>query len=472
MSNIILWNGNSIDNFPFRTIGLYQIAHSVRKSGYSARVVEFSQTLGTRRLVEITKKLIKDDTVAIGVSTSWWNNSTDFTKGSQTIPYSEPEWVVNARTQLEKEFPHLEWIIGGPAVERSNLQLKWILFKGYAEDTIVSWLDKKFKKFKLRTLFNISDLDHRFQEEDFISPQETLPIELGRGCKFKCKFCNYPLIGKIPGTYLRNMECIKSEILYNYEKFGTTKYYFLDDTVNEDEEKIKNLADIVQSLPFELSWVGYNRADLIYAKPDTARVLLDSGIKAAFFGIESFNKEASKMIGKGWCGIRGKEWLPVLKEKLWDNKVSFFLSFIAGLEPETPEQLHSTVDWCLENKMDDWKFQPLFLYKQTNSSQEWLSEFDKNYNEYGYKIPIDSAPRYWVSDHWNFSKAAKIVEELHARSLNHRRFAGWAMFNASNLNYDLKFLKDKNYGSLNSEEVTQRIISLVDNYYLKIMNSP
>jgi radical SAM superfamily enzyme YgiQ (UPF0313 family) len=42
---------------------------------------------------------------------------------------------------------------------------------------------------------------------------ETLPIELARGCIFKCKFCSYPLLGKKKGTYLRDFSQVKDEMI-------------------------------------------------------------------------------------------------------------------------------------------------------------------------------------------------------------------------------------------------------------------
>ena len=35
----------------------------------------------------------------------------------------------------------------------------------------------------------------KYTSFDFIQPQETLNLEVARGCKFKCAYCSYPLIG-------------------------------------------------------------------------------------------------------------------------------------------------------------------------------------------------------------------------------------------------------------------------------------
>jgi hypothetical protein len=75
------------------------------------------------------------------------------------------------------------------------------------------------------------------------------------------------------------------------------------------------MAEMAQRLPFKLEWIGYNRLDLIGSKPHTIQLLKDSGLKSSFFGIESFHSQASKIVGKGWNGVRGKEFLIELKER-------------------------------------------------------------------------------------------------------------------------------------------------------------
>ena len=60
--------------------------------------------------------------------------------------------------------------------------------------------------------FSIETLGHKFIEQDCILPNETLPLEVSRGCIFKCSFCAFPLNGKTKLDYLRSPEYIKNEL--------------------------------------------------------------------------------------------------------------------------------------------------------------------------------------------------------------------------------------------------------------------
>ena len=139
--------------------------------------------------------------------------------------------------------------------------------------------------------FDITTSDHRFDDADCILPNEVLPIELGRGCMFKCKFCSTPNKGKRKSTYQRNYQNILDEIQWNKEQFGVTRYNFLDDTVNEDPIKLLNLSKIKEHLGFGIIWNGYIRADLIWSNQKTAEYLIDSGMRTCYMGIETFNKD-------------------------------------------------------------------------------------------------------------------------------------------------------------------------------------
>ena len=473
MPTVIIWNGISRVTGPIRTIGAYQIAHWIRKHGYSARVIDFCPKLGAEKVAEITEKWITDETVAIGVSSAWWSQAFSLSEGIKKVnpSWKEPDWLLESRTIIENKFPKLKWIAGGSAVERGFHSLNWIKFQGHAEEELIKWLDHEHNKFKLRSLFEIKTLDHRFTKEDFILPQEALPIELGRGCKFKCRFCNYPLIGKKPGTYLRDINCLKDEILYNYENWGTTKYFFLDDTVNEDDEKIKSLAEMVQSLPFELSWVGYNRADLIYAKPHTAQWLLDSGLKSAFFGIETFNKDAAKMVGKGWSGVHGKDWLPKLQSDIWKNKASIFCSFIVGLEPETEKDLWDTFNWCKTSGIADWTWSNLFIHSTKLSNiNKWTSEFDREHAKYGYEFLDSERPLHWISKTWTTETSHKLTEQLLIASRGYKKIGGWQLLEVANLGYDIKTLMNQSYRLINTNEFNNKETEFLNNYYQKLLS--
>jgi radical SAM superfamily enzyme YgiQ (UPF0313 family) len=409
MANLILWNGcekcdhdKSASNI--RSLSCYQLAAWVRHHGYTAVVIDFCHAMKTEDLVNITRKHIGKDTLAIGVASTFWQSSVLRNKVLR-----EPDWVVNARNSIKDNIP---WLLGGTRPASVELKFNWIKFDGLAEDSLLKWMDENSSKLTRRNLFDITTWNHKFDATDFIQPYEALPMELGRGCQFKCTFCSYPLIGKKKGTYMRDFNTIKEELIYNYNEFGTTKYYFLDDTVNESEERIYALADLAQHLPFKLEWVGYNRLDLIWSRPGTVQALKDSGLRSTFLGIESFHPTASRVVGKGWNGKHGKEYLLELKEK-WNGDITWVLGFIVGLPGENSESVEETQRWCLDNDMYRWEFAELNISKHPGKA--WKSEFDLNYEKYGYTFESHTAHK-WKSDLWTYTDAATMTAKLNKES--------------------------------------------------------
>ena len=52
-----------------------------------------------------------------------------------------------------------------------------------------------------------------YEDNDLIFPGEILPIELARGCIFKCSFCSYNLIGKKVWECNRAPELVASDLI-------------------------------------------------------------------------------------------------------------------------------------------------------------------------------------------------------------------------------------------------------------------
>lgn len=460
MADLIIWTTFHFKIGPTRTIGAYQIASWLRNYGYSVKVIDFCHAMTTDQLVQITEKHISKNTLAIGVSSTFWNSANDSVERICIDGYIEPDWVINARTILDKKY-NIKWLLGGDKAERNPLRFKWIKFLGNAEDTLLKWMNENSNNKVKAKPFDVRFINNIFVDEDYIQPDETLPIELGRGCMFKCKFCSYPLMGKKPGTYLRDSNLIREEFIRNYNEFGTTNYFFLDDTVNENDIKIKNLADISQSLPFKLNWTGYNRLDMIATKPESAQWLKDSGLKSAYFGIESFNPDASTLIGKGWNGRHGKNFLLHLKE-LWKSDISWTLSLIVGLIGESKEQLYETAQWCIENDMYHWMFFPLYIDRSPD--KVWKSEFDMNHTKYGYHFIENDKSYIWNSEMWNSISAYKVTNELNEAGKKYQKIASWTLLGLSSLGYSIDELMKTKIIDLPLSDIKNKTNLFIQNY--------
>lgn len=116
MANIILWNSTDFPRYntlgcPARSLGAYQLASWLRHNGYTVKVIDFCSLMSTDNLVNITEKYINEDTLTIGVSTTFWRSEGWNPIGDYV--YVEPKWVISARKIIENKFPDIKWTMGG-----------------------------------------------------------------------------------------------------------------------------------------------------------------------------------------------------------------------------------------------------------------------------------------------------------------------------------------------------------------------
>lgn len=428
MRHIIFLNGiwpnkssTAGSNFT-RAISCYQLKHWLSHFGFKSQVIDFCQLLTADEIFSLLEQFVSSDTLAIGVSTTFW--PTD-----KVVPSN----LLEIFSRAKEKWPHLK-IISGGARKTWNPEIFDKHFIGESENQLVEWCQGLVNKSSLlNKKFNIVSLEHRFDDTDAILEEEALPIELGRGCIFKCKFCSHHNLGKSKFTYQRDFDLILDELRYNYENFSTTKYMFLDDTVNEDLDKIRNLANARDALGFNLEWTGYLRADLVWSKTESAELLAKSGLRSCFFGIETFHPAAGKSIDKGWGSKHGKEYIPKLYNKIWDKKINIHINLIAGLPHEPLDSLHESLKWCKENDIGRSRFVPLTLYVEKDDDFA-SSEFTKNYPLYGYKN-VNHETGYWELETINSVEALEFCKKAEISLNSVGRVSSWDVFNVTNLGY-------------------------------------
>jgi hypothetical protein len=417
MNEIIFWSG-IYNNGMSRPVATYQLAFWLRQNNVKCQVIDFCQWHSKETLVSLTSKFISNSTKYIGISSGFWADGD--------IPIN----ILESLNAIKKEYPDIKIIVGGQRADnRSIKDIADIIILGEAEDKLLSLI----KGHNLSPRFDITKLNHRFSYEDCVIDGEILPIELGRGCIFKCKFCGHHNLGKSKHTYQRHVRLVEEEIIYNYENFKTTHYHFLDDTVNEDNEKIRNLSTIPKNTGIDLKWNGYLRADLLWRYPDTAELLYQSGMRGCFFGIESLNPYASRSIGKGWSGKHARQFLPYLYNDIWNQEINLWCNFIVGLPGETVDDLRNTADWCLENPIGYYRFVALNLYT-TRTDTGSRSEFTNNYKNYGYKIDENGQ---WQNDFMTSAEADVLCLELNNKVKTVNRLSSWNLFDLKNCGIDI-----------------------------------
>jgi radical SAM superfamily enzyme YgiQ (UPF0313 family) len=487
---VVILTSDSDPTRQLRYLGPYQIAWWLRKNDYSTQVIDMLYFMSTEQRLNLYKKYITSETKIVAYSPFIMLDSSQKNKKINYLIWE----VLN---EIKILFPTIKIVIGGVIVRDfqrfafKNIPFKVdAIFKGEGENSFLKYCNYIFKGedapfYQIDTggnkiidslpeTFDIQKCDMKFAENDFILPNEALPLELSRGCIFKCKFCQYPNIGKNKNDFNKSMDCVRESLVSNYELFGTTKYYMTDDTFNSHRERTIQFCEMVKTLPFKIQYVGYIRMDLLAIWPEQVKILPQSGLISCHFGIESLDPYSCNMIGKGWGAKNHKKYLEYICKE-WDDDVIIKCSLIAGLGKETEKEWRETDQWFIESKVHDWYFNSLDL-----KQYQGFSEFEKSPEKYGYKFKKSSLeileagilinPYIWYNDYTDRDEAMKFVNNIGKETSNQRIPSGWDLMTLLNLGYSLDEMKKTSYAQRNKNEITEKHQKNVDSYYDKAIN--
>ena len=422
MFDVILFTDTVEFAVKSRGYGVHRLASHIRLNNYSCLVIYFRSRLTWDLYTAILDKAVGKNTLVVGYSTTWMpfkfpdvgirSSNPGEGQGSDTERFNINSLVTAFATDnyvpwldyVKKLNPKTKTMLGGAKIDfYLNAPVDHVIV-GIGETETIDLLNSLSGR--TRRIFNriiehdrkahSNDWDFRtsttqYTDFDLIQPQETLNLEISRGCKFKCAYCSYPLIGQKTSDYLKHPDVIRRELLENYERWGTTKYFIVDDTFNDSTEKLEMMAKVMSDLPFKIKFWCYTRIDLLATHPEQMELMKELGVAETFFGLETFNDKSSKTIGKGMPSSRRKDTLYKAKE-VWGDRVWLEGGFMIGLPHETQASWRETVDWIKrpDCPLDISTVYPLNIVKKTDRNK-WFptSWFDNNYEQFGYYFPHD-----------------------------------------------------------------------------------
>ena len=383
----IILTDNTYNEFNYtvnRGTGAHRIASHLRNHGYNIEVVDYCLRWTLSEFQQLCNKLVHDQLLFLGIGSNLFYDRDSFNelivwfkKTYPTIPI-----VLGGNNTLVRDIPCVDYYIEGYA-ENAILPLM-DFFQGRIKETDIKWSSyrantKLIDAYQDYGAVDTADLTVDYLAQDFLSPHQSLGLETARGCIFKCSFCTYPLIGKKKIDYIRNPETIVNELQQNYDRWGITRYVINEDTFNDSIEKLRVLEKAIARLPFSIEFVAYARLDLLMAKPEAVELLRNMGMRGVHFGIETFNREAGKIVGKGIDPERLKQGLIWWKSLM--PQVTTHCSMIVGLPGDTDDyQQHA--DWFSKNQIDSWLWAPLYITDLSKTMH--ASEFSRTFKEHGY----------------------------------------------------------------------------------------
>lgn len=437
-----------------RPIAGPRLRTAANKAGFNIFVTDITTHLSEEQIFEIIDIFVKRGIKFLGLSVSWVavNKWKVLIKANNSDVWFHEDFF----KKLNDRYPELLIITGGhrmPENKKKSMLFKYTdyHFNGFSDVSFVEFL--KYinnqphnlimeKHPRLKGYLVDSDKNHPvldpntietiFLKEDRFEPYQPLPIELSRGCIFRCAFCNHPFQGKKSyDSYQRTPENIATELKRNYDLFGTTRYALMDDTFNDSIEKIDRLAKAIElaKLP-KFEFVGYIKPELLVTKPEMIPLMANIGLRGAFLGIESFNNKTRKAIGRGVNIERIHEAVYKLSE-INNSQVLTHCSFITGLPYETPDEIRKTFEFLQKNVHTysrSWMFKGLVLGKRPTAVGE-LSLFEKNPDLYGYTFNENFT---WQNEYFNEKSAEELATELNYSSRMY--LGGWKVAGGWHMN--------------------------------------
>lgn len=446
MYNVVIFTDITDNIVSMPNLGPYKCAHVLRKQGYTCLVVNHLSEYTEAELKELIDLAVSDQTLLVGVSSTFLRDvQIERTPGKPTPRYPEigmktvfpqgKQFEDTILAYIRNKNSKIKFVVGGVKVslQYANKNIDYVCI-GYSENSIVNLADHIAKGTPLaksfKNTFGVTIIDDReakeydFANEDMkwlptdIVNHKTLPIEIGRGCIFKCKFCSFPLMGKKSLDHIKRSDILYEELKYNYEQYGVTNYMLGDDTFNDHPEKLRMILDAVSKLDFQPKFWGYHRLDLLCTRPETIPMLYDIGVRSMYFGIETLHPDAGRAIGKAYDRTKQIKMIEHLRTQYPD--ITLHGSFIIGLPGESKESILQTHKQLLDQTipLNSWRYNGLLIAEPDSASFD--SEFTKNYSEYGYTNAgtLLSIWINWRNEYMDAFGAHMLADRLNTESAN------------------------------------------------------
>lgn len=456
----------------YRSLGAFELKKRIQSHGYEATILEWFTHWKNEDLIKLAQKYFAGcDKPIIAVSTPFDNRDL-----YKIEPFLR---------SIKKELPSLKIIHGGSRTFQETLgDLIDIFFLGRSMEMFDTWVkDHGIEKFIIKdkplVLLNHNfnqNLDNpvlpNIDDDDCLSNKDILGFEVGVGCKFNCTFCNYELRNKKITKFIDSKELHNYfEIAYN--KYGITNFFTSDDTINESDEKLEIIVEAIEGLNYKPRITSFARLDLFSKRKHQIDLIEKIQFGALFFGIESFNPDISKTMRKRTGLIDNYNTLREIKNKCPNTYT--IGSLIIGLPGDSKQSIIDSIEKVIDEKLL-WGLQVYQLAITSSSTltdQYFLSDLDKNPEEYGIKVNAPLASLHgdretmllnWESDWINTTGAnllAKDIEEKYKDKIlfmNHFEYAGFYSLNLIKPNKPLKYEQLKNQAFNICTQIKQKYI--------------
>ncbi len=165
-------------------------------------------------------------------------------------------------------------------------------------------------------------VNHRNYYQPFLhSGKGLIAVLAGRGCPFKCTYCNSS--SRIPRQ--RSIEHIIKEIISLVEKFNCNNVFLLDDTFNIKSSRVIEFSKQILDKNIKITWSFRGRVNSL--NEETIEIAKKAGLKHIALGVEDFTDEGLKKVKKGLTVKKTREIFKLCKK----YNIKTTANFIIGL---------------------------------------------------------------------------------------------------------------------------------------------
>lgn len=217
---------------------------------------------------------------------------------------------------------------------------------GAAEGTWYDIIDD-FKNNRLKKVYRCNG---KLNGEDIVSPAYDFidkrkylycnVVHTSRGCPFRCDFCYNSASER--GYVNRSIDAVIDDI----KEINSKHIMFIDDNFAGNPDWTKRFLNEIK--PMKLKWnaaVSINVAN----DPQLLDLMRDSGCQSLFIGFESINPESVSGVHKVQNSAADYE---RAVKTIHDRGIMINGSFVFGLDGDTRETFHTTLDWIVRNKIE------------------------------------------------------------------------------------------------------------------------
>jgi len=333
--------------FPYSVLPL---AQSLEKAGYEPIIIDCR--VENRNIYEVLDKH-KERILFVGISAMSGYQITDGLRISKYVRKFNPNipivwggWHPTILPEETAEHKLVDFVVAGRGEEtvveladgikfnREFTGMKGVVYKNNSKIIF-----NGYKKPK-----NLTDDAQSYAKyiniKKYINPEtKALGYFSGHGCVYKCSFCSRHFMTN--KEYFYSIDKVIDDLKYYVKLYGFKHIHFQDDTLFINMKRIIELAKQIINKELKITWWANARANSFHkADKKDIDLLVDSGMRSLFVGVESASDDLLKLVNKGIKSCDILKMADYLKK--WD--ISLFLSYILGLPGDNPDRIKKNTD--------------------------------------------------------------------------------------------------------------------------------